>query len=112
MLENSNRTCVIQRGDDVEGVSDRVTHAPPQSGVPPSDPYQATHSDLADKTTDGKVWFFGKILENRFSPDGPLQFQIQWNGPYERTWAPLSRVPVEAIAKYFFTWTKKANSGL
>ena len=65
---------------------------------------------MAEKNRDGKAWLFENFLGHKVTPEGPLQFHIQWNGPYEPTWEPRSHVPEEAIAKYFFALRRKANS--
>lgn len=66
--------------------------------------------DLTAKTREGKAWLFENILGHMVSPEGPLQFHIQWNGPYKPTWEPRPHVSEEAIAKYFLALRKKENS--
>ena len=110
VLENAIRTFVIQRGEEVERVnSDRVTRAPPPPDAPPRDPLAATTHDMVEKNCKGTAWLFEKILGHRVSPEGPLQFHIEWNGPYQPTWEPRTKVPEEAIAKYFAAKRWQAN---
>lgn len=75
VLENAERTFVIQRWEKVEHVnSDRVTRVPPAPNMPPRGPYQAISDEVTAKTRERDAWLFEKILGDRFSPEGPCNF--------------------------------------
>lgn len=78
--------------------------------MPHREPHQATPEDMAEMSTDGKVWPFDEVLDYRVYPEGLLQLCIQWNGPYEPNWEPRTHVHEEAIAKYFYARWRKENS--
>ena len=104
------KTVVIQRGNVVERVSmNRVTRAPRTAKViGPDTPHalSATPADLAEKSTEGRSYYFKSILDHRTLDDGSVEFKLDWEG-YKPTWTPRRDVPEESISRYF---ARLANS--
>ena len=101
VLKVSQRTATIQRGKAVEVVSlDRVTPAPRHLRPAPQ-PGEATPEDVANKSQEGEVWVFDRLLDHRRGPEGTPEFLVKWSGPWAPDWQPRDLIPEEAIAQYF-----------
>lgn len=100
-LSTDSRTVTIQLGEFVERVSvDRVTRAPKHVRASNDTPYAATSHDMCAKNLAERAWFFKKILSHRKTPDGTIEFWIQWDGPYDPTWEPRRNIPEESVSHY------------
>ena len=110
VLANDRRTFVIQRGDEVQRDSDRISYAPRPPEVPSPEPLEATPEDLAEMSTEGRTYLFDRIKDHRILDDGKTEVLIKLHGYKQPTWQPRRDIPEEAISQYLSRKRRKARA--
>ena len=106
---NKNNTVVIQRGDQVEVVTGNSLTQAPTSATAIEPDHATSTLELEEKNTEGKRYFFKKILDHRERTDGTLEFKLAWSGNWDPTWEPRPNVPEEAVSRYLNKVAREAK---